>query len=204
MAALKTSDYTVKLMMIGDSGVGKTALMVRFSDGGFQSEMAPTIGVDFKIKYMETTDGKRVKVQLWDTAGQERFRTITTHYYRGANGVMVVFDLSSRQTFQEITGWIKNILQLGDRDVYFILVGNKNDLERQVQRSEAESLAEKYNARYFEMSAKTGDGVTEAFMHLAETAAARVMRNQSLTKNDSVQLAGGNAKDAAKKNKCCA
>ena len=79
------------------SGVGKTALMVRFSDGGFQSEMAPTIGVDFKIKYMETTDGKRVKVQLWDTAGQERFRTITTHYYRGANGVMVVFDLSSRQ-----------------------------------------------------------------------------------------------------------
>jgi len=103
-------DYLIKLLMIGDSGVGKSCLLLRFSDDSFTTSFITTIGIDFKIKAVEI-DGKRVKLQIWDTAGQERFRTITTAYYRGAMGILLVYDITDEQSFLNIRNWIRNIEQ---------------------------------------------------------------------------------------------
>uniref|UniRef100_A0A7N9DFX5 small monomeric GTPase n=1 Tax=Macaca fascicularis TaxID=9541 RepID=A0A7N9DFX5_MACFA len=104
----KTYDYLFKLLLIGDSGVGKTCVLFRFSEDAFNSTFISTIGIDFKIRTIEL-DGKRIKLQIWDTAGQERFRTITTAYYRGAMGIMLVYDITNEKSFDNIRNWIRNI-----------------------------------------------------------------------------------------------
>ncbi|KAE8617155.1 hypothetical protein XENTR_v10008995 [Xenopus tropicalis] len=104
----KTYDYLFKLLLIGDSGVGKTCLLFRFSEDAFNTTFISTIGIDFKIRTIEL-DGKKIKLQIWDTAGQERFRTITTAYYRGAMGIMLVYDITNEKSFDNIKNWIRNI-----------------------------------------------------------------------------------------------
>uniref|UniRef100_A0A3Q0RJ83 small monomeric GTPase n=1 Tax=Amphilophus citrinellus TaxID=61819 RepID=A0A3Q0RJ83_AMPCI len=104
----KTYDYLFKLLLIGDSGVGKTCVLFRFSEDAFNSTFISTIGIDFKIRTIEL-DGKKIKLQIWDTAGQERFRTITTAYYRGAMGIMLVYDITNEKSFENIKNWIRNI-----------------------------------------------------------------------------------------------
>uniref|UniRef100_M3ZEL7 small monomeric GTPase n=1 Tax=Xiphophorus maculatus TaxID=8083 RepID=M3ZEL7_XIPMA len=104
----KTYDYLFKLLLIGDSGVGKTCVLFRFSEDAFNSTFISTIGIDFKIRTIEL-DGKKIKLQIWDTAGQERFRTITTAYYRGAMGIMLVYDITNEKSFDNIKNWIRNI-----------------------------------------------------------------------------------------------
>ena len=102
-------DYLFKVLMIGESGAGKSALLARFVDGTFESNFISTIGVDFKIHYMKTETGKNIKIQVWDTAGQERFRTITTSYYRGASGVLIVFDVTDEMSFEKIRYWLNEL-----------------------------------------------------------------------------------------------
>ncbi|EDL10785.1 RAB8A, member RAS oncogene family, isoform CRA_b [Mus musculus] len=109
----KTYDYLFKLLLIGDSGVGKTCVLFRFSEDAFNSTFISTIGIDFKIRTIEL-DGKRIKLQIWDTAGQERFRTITTAYYRGAMGIMLVYDITNEKSFDNIRNWIRNIEEEGN------------------------------------------------------------------------------------------
>ncbi|KAL4341336.1 hypothetical protein GQ457_08G012770 [Hibiscus cannabinus] len=121
-------DYLIKLLLIGDSGVGKSCLLLRFSDGSFTTSFITTIGIDFKIRTVEL-DGKRIKLQIWDTAGQERFRTITTAYYRGAMGILLVYDVTDESSFNNIRNWIRNIEQHASDNVNKILVGNKADME---------------------------------------------------------------------------
>merc|ERR1712071_428819 len=124
----KTYDYLFKLLLIGDSGVGKTCVLFRFSEDAFNSTFISTIGIDFKIRTIEL-DGKRIKLQIWDTAGQERFRTITTAYYRGAMGILLVYDVTDESSFNNIKNWIRNIEQLASDNVNKILVGNKADMD---------------------------------------------------------------------------
>lgn len=121
-------DYLIKLLLIGDSGVGKSCLLLRFSDGSFTTSFITTIGIDFKIRTIEL-DGKRIKLQIWDTAGQERFRTITTAYYRGAMGILLVYDVTDEASFNNIRNWIRNIEQHASDNVNKILVGNKADMD---------------------------------------------------------------------------
>merc|ERR1719250_371004 len=123
MAKRGSYDYLIKLLMIGDSGVGKSCILLRFSDDSFTQSFITTIGIDFKIKTIDL-DGKRIKLQIWDTAGQERFRTITTAYYRGAMGILLVYDITDETSFMNINNWMKNIEQHASETVNKILIGN--------------------------------------------------------------------------------
>ncbi|KAK7572140.1 hypothetical protein V9T40_014612 [Parthenolecanium corni] len=164
----KTYDYLFKLLLIGDSGVGKTSVLFRFSEDAFNTTFISTIGIDFKIRTIEM-DGKRIKLQIWDTAGQERFRTITTAYYRGAMGIILVYDVTDAKTFENIKNWIRNIEENASADVEKILLGNKCELEdrRQVTKERGERLAVEHGIKFLETSAKTGANVEEAFLTLA-------------------------------------
>ncbi|KAF0042234.1 hypothetical protein F2P81_005766 [Scophthalmus maximus] len=138
----KTYDYLFKLLLIGDSGVGKTCVLFRFSEDAFNSTFISTIGIDFKIRTIEL-DGKKIKLQIWDTAGQERFRTITTAYYRGAMGIMLVYDITNEKSFDNIKNWIRNIEEHASADVERMVLGNKCDVndKRQVSKDRGEKVS---------------------------------------------------------------
>lgn len=168
-----SSEVLLKILIIGESAVGKSCLLIRYTSNQFQETFMTTIGVDFKTKYLDI-DGQNVKLQIWDTAGQERFRAITKAYYRGAHGILVVFDISRRETFEKTRLWIDSIRessQSGGIDA--ILIGNKADLSRAVTREEAEELAKDYGIQYYETSAKENKNVDTAFYELAKMALAR-------------------------------
>lgn len=169
-------DFLIKLLLIGDSGVGKSCLLLRFSDDCFTPSFITTIGIDFKIKTIDL-DGKRIKLQIWDTAGQERFRTITTAYYRGAMGILLVYDVTDDQSFQNIRNWIRNIEQHAADNVNKILIGNKADMEseKDVDYARGQALAQEYEIKFFETSAKTNQNVVEAFEAIASDIKKRLM-----------------------------
>ena len=168
MANSNEYDYLFKMLIIGDSGVGKSSLMNRFSDNVFSETYINTIGVDFKIRTIDI-GGKMIKLQIWDTAGQERFRTIVSSYYRGAHGIMIVFDITDRESFTNVAMWYEEIKKYAAPNVKTILIGNKadNDTKRQVEYTEAKEYAENMNITYFETSAKTALNVEKAFFDLA-------------------------------------
>eukprot|EP00052_Salpingoeca_macrocollata_P034426 m.11475 g.11475 ORF g.11475 m.11475 type:complete len:211 (-) comp6462_c0_seq1:176-808(-) len=164
----KAFDYLFKLLLIGDSGVGKTCVLFRFSDDAFNSSFISTIGIDFKIRTIELDD-KKIKLQIWDTAGQERFRTITTAYYRGAMGILLVYDITALKSFENIKTWIRNIEQHASDDVEKMILGNKCDMDdkRVVKKEQGEQLASEYGVKFLETSAKTNENVEEAFLSIA-------------------------------------
>ena len=157
-------DYLFKVLLLGDSDVGKSSLILRYTDETFNSKLVNSIGVDFKMKKREI-DGKIIKVQIWDTAGHERFRSITYSYYRGANSIIIVFDLSDKKSFISITEWLKQIEKHAKENVFKFLVGNKSDLEneRQVTYEEAKQYADEHDLPYIETSAKNGININELF-----------------------------------------
>ncbi|KAG0170873.1 GTP-binding protein [Apophysomyces sp. BC1034] len=161
-------DYLIKLLLIGDSGVGKSCLLLRFSDDSFTPSFITTIGIDFKIRTIEL-DGKRIKLQIWDTAGQERFRTITTAYYRGAMGILLVYDVTDERSFGNVRNWFSNIEQHASEGVNKILIGNKCDMgdKRAIATEQGQQLATELGIRFMETSAKANIGVEEAFFDLA-------------------------------------
>lgn len=167
--AKKTYDLLFKLLLIGDSGVGKTCLLFRFSDDAFNTTFISTIGIDFKIKTVEL-GGKKIKLQIWDTAGQERFHTITTSYYRGAMGIMLVYDITNAKTFENISKWLRNIDEHANEDVEKMILGNKCDMEdkRQVSKERGEAIAREHAIPFLETSAKANINVEKAFMDLAQ------------------------------------
>lgn len=167
MSAGSQYDHLFKILIIGDSGVGKSSLMLRFCDDAFNETQLSTIGVDFKVKYM-VENGKRLKMAIWDTAGQERFRTLTSSYYRGAQGIILVYDCTSRDTFESLSHWLEEIKQhCTHDDAIKMLVANKVDLpDQQVPRSEGEDFAFSHQMLFIETSAKTRIGVSQAFEEL--------------------------------------
>ncbi|XP_020571684.1 ras-related protein RABE1c isoform X2 [Phalaenopsis equestris] len=211
-------DYLIKLLLIGDSGVGKSCLLLRFSDGSFTTSFITTIGIDFKIRTIEL-DGKRIKLQIWDTAGQERFRTITTAYYRGAMGILLVYDVtdessfnsnnfylfllrfnlrstlqnSHRSVFQyaDIRNWIRNIEQHASDNVNKILVGNKADMDeskRAVPTSKGQALADEYGIKFFETSAKTNLNVEQVFFSIARDIKQRLAESDSKPEERTIKI----------------
>ena len=171
-------DMQVKLLMIGDSGVGKTCLLLRYANDSFSPTFITTIGIDFKIKNVEV-DGKRIKLQIWDTAGQERFRTITTSYFRGAQGILLVYDVTDRRSFESIRNWISQIQQHADVHVNKILVGNKCDMldEKVVSTEEGQKLAKEFGVDFFECSAKNDINVEQSFLQVARAVKDRLLKD---------------------------
>jgi len=161
-------DYLIKLLLIGDSGVGKSCLLLRFCEDSFTPSFITTIGIDFKIRTVDI-DGKKIKLQIWDTAGQERFRTITTAYYRGAMGILLVYDVTDEKSFMSIRNWIANVDQFAQDSVNRILIGNKCDMttKKVVEYSAGKALADEFGIRFLETSAKSSTNVDEAFISLA-------------------------------------
>jgi len=174
MAASESSTTTplnIKLLLIGNSSVGKSSLLLRFADETFltEDEASATIGVDFRVSKMEVR-GRRVKLSIWDTAGQERFRTITSSYYRGAQGIILVYDVSNRESFEALPKWFTELETYVTPAVVKILVGNKLDKEysRAVSEEEGRAFAERMGTLFVEASAKTSIGVNEAFREVVE------------------------------------
>ncbi|KAG6826450.1 hypothetical protein H0H92_015760 [Tricholoma furcatifolium] len=166
-----SSPINCKILLIGNSSVGKSSLLLRFSDEQWlpEDESSATIGVDFRVHKMEVK-GKKVKLSIWDTAGQERFRTITSSYYRGAQGVILVYDVANRESFDALPRWYRELETYVSDSVVKILVGNKLDKEfsRQVSTKEGEAFAKRMNSLFIEASAKTAVGVNEAFQEVVE------------------------------------
>jgi len=161
-----TAPINCKLLLIGNSSVGKSSLLLRFSDEQWlpEDESSATIGVDFRVHKMDV-NGRKVKLSIWDTAGQERFRTITSSYYRGAQGIILVYDVSSRESFEALPRWYSELETYVSSSVVKILVGNKVDKEfsRQIPTTEGQAFATRMNSLFIEASAKTAVGVTDAF-----------------------------------------
>jgi Ras-related protein Rab-1A len=178
-------DYLFKLLIIGDSGVGKSNLLSQFADQVFNESYFSTIGVDFKIRTI-AVDGKVMKLQLWDTAGQERFRSITTTYYRGAHGIIVAYDITSRTTFENVLSWVNEINRYAQQDVTMFLVGNKCDLDthREVSTLEGQMLADQLKMKFLETSAKSDFNVDEVFITLAKNIRSKMPTEKPESKTD--------------------
>jgi small GTP-binding protein len=156
-------DYSLKVVVVGDSGVGKTCFLIRFVRDQFDEECQPTLGVEFLTKIVQT-ERHRIQLQLWDTAGQELFRSVTRGYYRGSAGALLVFDITSRDSFESVARWLQDIRDVARADVVTMLIGNKSDLadKRQVSTDEADAFAKGHSMQYCETSAKTGHNLAAA------------------------------------------
>lgn len=165
----KHYDHLLSLLLLGDSGVGKSALLMRFADDTFTESFIATIGIDFKIQTLQI-DGKTVKLQIWDTAGQEKFRTITSAYYRGAMGILLVYDVTDDTSFINVRNWMRQIRQCAAAQVCLVLVGNKVDMEsdRKITTEQGEELAAEFGIPFHETSAKSNLNVQEAFLALSQ------------------------------------
>jgi len=161
--------YLFKYIIIGDTGVGKSCLLLQFTDKRFQPIHDLTIGVEFGAR-MINIENKPIKLQIWDTAGQESFRSITRSYYRGAAGALLVYDITRRETFSHLTRWLQEARQNSHQNMVIMLIGNKSDLEhrRQVSKEEGEAFALENGLVFLETSAKTAANVESAFVKTAE------------------------------------
>ena len=154
-----------KILILGDSKVGKSCFLTRYADKTYQEDYLSTIGMDYKIKNYELENGDIIKLYIWDTAGQDRFRSITSNYYKGADGIILIYDITKQETFNNVRNWITSIKEEAPAKVVLILVGNKVDDEknRAVPKSEGEKIADEYNLPFLECSAKSDINVTETF-----------------------------------------
>ena len=162
-------DYLFKILLIGNSGVGKSSILLSFIENKFIESFLPTIGVDFKIKTL-FLNNKNIKMQIWDTAGQERFKTITSSYYKGAHGIFLVYDISDRKSYEDIETFLNEIDNICNENVVKVIIGNKCDLEneRSINSKEASIFAERNNVSFLECSAKNKININKIFEFMAE------------------------------------
>jgi len=186
--------YTFKYIIVGDSSVGKSCLLLQFTDKRFKISHDLTIGVEFGSRLVAVEPKVNVKLQIWDTAGQESFRSITRSYYRGAICSLLVYDITRRQSFQNCVNWLEEIQEHGYAKMLIILVGNKSDLgdKRQVQKEEAEAFARKNDLIFFETSAKTSAGVEETFTTAAKTIYQGIQEDKYDTEGEAIGIKAGN------------
>ena len=157
-------EYLFKILLIGNSNVGKSSLFLRFVDEIWKENFVPTIGVDFKIKSIKI-DNKTIKLQIWDTAGQERFKSILSSYYKGANGILLLYDITNVNSFKSLSNWLIDIEKNSSKNVKKILIGNKCDLNelRKIPINKGKEFADTYNMKFIETSAKNNVNINECF-----------------------------------------
>lgn len=177
-------DYVFKVVLIGDSAVGKSQLLSRFARNEFSLDSKATIGVEFQTRTL-TVDHKTIKAQIWDTAGQERYRAVTSAYYRGSLGAMLVYDITKRQSFDHVARWLEELRGHADKNIVIMLVGNKSDLGslRDVPTEDAKEFAQKENLFFMETSALEATNVEQAFATVL-TEIYRIMSKKSLVANE--------------------
>ncbi|KAJ4809984.1 Ras-related protein Rab-1A [Rhynchospora pubera] len=197
-------DYLFKLLLIGDSSVGKSCLLLRFADDSYVDSYISTIGVDFKIRTVDL-DGKTVKLQIWDTAGQERFRTITSSYYRGAHGIIIVYDVTEMESYNNVKQWLNEIDRYASDNVCKLLVGNKCDLvdSKVVATETAQAFADSLGIPFLETSAKESINVEKAFLTMSAEIKRRVANQPTGDKKPTttVQIKGQPLQQ--KSSSCC-
>jgi small GTP-binding protein len=185
-----------KVLLLGDTTVGKTCFLLKYTDKTFIEEHMTTIGLDYRLKTLKLKDGKEIKLQIWDTAGQERFRTITKSYYKGSEGILLIYDVTKRESFENVKTWVSQIREEVSKSSVIYVVGNKIDLEdtRKVTTEEGVNLAKELELPFKEASAKNGINIDETFYDLAEMIDKIHGNNQKVLRNISF---------IAKRRKCC-
>ena len=198
---LEKPEKILKIIILGSSEVGKTCILNRYFHNEFKENLLSTIGIDFNTKFFKFDDHK-IKANYIDTAGQEKFRAISINYLKGTDGVILVFDLTNKETFDLLESWIEQLKQTNKTDTSKILIGNKSDLvnERQVTTEDAQNFAESLKCKYYEASAKTGKNVTEALDEIAKIAFTNVSKNED--RINSIVL-DGKEHNKNKERKCC-
>ena len=199
-------DFIFKVLLLGNSDVGKSSLLLRYVDSVWNDAFVPTIGVDFKVKTL-TINEKKVKMQIWDTAGQERFRTVVATYFRGAHGILLLYDVTNKDSFKNLESWLIEIEKNAKEKVLKILIGNKCDLtdDREISTEEGKAFALRNGMEFMETSAKMNTNVTEAFETLGKLMIEFNSKgNQSAQKNnDNKNLKAGSGKNLKTKKGCC-
>ena len=164
-------DYRLyKILLLGDCAVGKSCLLLRYCENSFQESHLATIGLDFRLKTITLENNRKIRIQIWDTAGEDRFRSITRNYYKGAHGIVLIYDVTDQQSFQHIKDWVDKIKEESKEGVIIYLVGNKIDLidKRIITNADGNKLAEEIKIKYYETSAKDSTGVKEVFENLVK------------------------------------
>ncbi len=201
-------DHMFRYIIVGDMAVGKSCLLLQFTDHKFRHQHELTIGVEFGGKTIEVK-GKNVKIQIWDTAGQEAFQAITRTYYKGAIGALLVYDITRKETFDHINKWLQEVKLNGSKDICCILIGNKKDLEenRQVKYEEGKKLAEENNLLFLETSAKTAENVQECFTISAEKILEQITKTgvdpTAPSKNVRITIDDDEEEENKKEKRCC-
>ena len=195
------------MVLIGDTSVGKSCILTRFADDQFTDNYVTTIGVDFRFKTMIVMD-KIVKIQVWDTAGQERYRSITNAYYKGAEGILIVFDLTNEESFKNIKTWIKEVTSFTGQDVIILCLGNKMDIKNEINHDIIEQFKKETNLEIYNVSAKTGEGIENAFIHIIELLIKKNLNKKNKPKieinnNTTNNMNNNNNKIEKKKESCC-
>lgn len=196
-------EKTLKIIVLGSSEVGKTCILQRYFNNEFKENLLSTIGIDFKTKYFKFNNEK-IRVNYTDTAGQEKFHSISLNYLKGTNGIILVFDITNRESFELLDNWMKDIEETNRMDVGMILIGNKSDLKdkREVSKEEAQNFASLYGCKYYEGSAKTGEKIFEALDEIAKLAYNYVQNNPDENRL-SVTLKSDGPNVTKDKKKCC-
>ena len=191
-----SEDIVYKVLLLGDSSVGKTCFLLRYCDKSFQDAHLSTMGLDYRLKTMTLKSGKNIKLQIWDTAGQDRFRAITKNYYKGANGIILIYDVTNAQTFENVKNWISQIKEEANPNVVIYLAGNKIDLPEETKSVSTEAgqrMADEYKFPFTETSAKEGININETFEDIAERIDS-VFSKLGKTNNKKIQIFKGRQK----------
>ena len=196
-------DEKCQVLIIGDSTVGKTSILSRFTEGTFSPNYLATVGLDFFTKD-EYFNNKIVRIKIWDTAGQERYKALTQGFFRNAHGILIVYDVTNSETFDNLKYWVQSIhTHLGEKgNVKVIIIGNKIDLKREIKKEDAQKYAEENGYKYFETSALSGEGIEESIKYLVQQVLESQAKNQEANNNDKIRISKDDNKKEEKKCNC--